>query len=375
MKHIIQWTGCSLTALVLLTSCGSKPQQQAPPPTSVNVVDVTKGDAVYYDEYPATITPLNQVDIKPQVAGNITGIFFKDGQQVHKGQKLYQIDQQQYQAAYEQAVANVSVSEANLVKAQQDADRYTFLAQQDAIAKQILDHALADLESAKKQLAAAKANVNSVETNLKYAAIYAPFDGTIGISQVKVGTAVYAQTLLNTVSSDNPIAVDIAIDQTEIVRFNNYLQKGTNAADSVFTISLPDGSVYPHPGNVYLLDRAVDPQTGTIKTRLVFDNPKSDLKAGVTCNIRVKNNSGSNTLLIPYKAVVEQLGEFFVFIDADNKALQRKVVLGNKINDKVIVKSGLNGDEKIITDGVQKVRDSSAIQVGPPKKPQQPVSK
>ena len=233
-----------------------------------------EGSATYYDLYPATVTPLNQVDIKPQVSGNITGIFFKDGQFVRKGMKLYEIDQQQYKAAYEQAMANVHVAEANESKAQQDADRYTDLAKNDAIAKQILDHAVADLESSKKQVEAAKANVASVETNLKYSIISAPFDGTIGISQVKIGTSVYQQTLLNSISSDDPMAVDIAVDQIEIPRFTEYLDKGTNDKDSIFTLVLPDGSVYENPGHLVLLDRSVDPQTGTIKARLVFPNKK-----------------------------------------------------------------------------------------------------
>lgn len=359
------------TAFVfLLASCADKKsqQQQAPPPTPIAIYTVEKGNATYYDLYPATVTPLNQVDIKPQVSGNIIGIFFQDGQEVHKGQKLYQIDQQQYKGVYEQAIANLNVSKANLAKSQQDADRYTELAKQDAIAKQTLDHQMADLESAKKQVEAAQANVSTVQTNLKYSVISAPFDGTIGISQVKVGTSVYQQTLLNTVSSDNPMAVDIAIDQSEITRFSEYLGKRTNDTDSTFTLVLPDGSIYPYTGHLVLLDRAVDPETGTIKARIVFPNKGKILKPGVTTNIRVKHGSGENSLLIPYKSVVEQLGEYFVYVvNSDNKAIEHKVSLGIKINDKIVVKTGLQEGEKVVTEGVQKLRDSSVVQVVPPK--------
>jgi RND family efflux transporter MFP subunit len=372
MRNSIRWIGF-VSLISGLASCGDSgkknPQQQAPPPVAVTLYTVEPGNATYFDHYPATVTPLNQVDIKPQVSGNIIDISFKDGQHVKKGQKLYEIDQQQYRAAYEAAVANLNVAKANLAKAQQDADRYTDLAKKDAIARQTLDHALADLESQKRQVDAAQANVQSVETNLKYSVISAPFEGTIGISQVKVGTSVYPQTLLNSISSDDPLAVDIAVDQSEIPRFSQYLQTPPKDKDSLFTISLPDGSLYPYPGHLYLLDRQVDPQTGTIRARLVFPNAKGMLKPGLTTNVHIRHMGGDHTLLIPYKAVVEQLGEFFVYQASGGRAIQRKVSLGQKIGDKIIVRSGVQEGDKVITEGVQKLRDSAAIQTGPPKAP------
>jgi RND family efflux transporter MFP subunit len=368
MRNSFRWIG--LVAITLgLAHCGDKQsaQQQTPPPVAVNVFTVQTGNATYYDLYPATVTPLNQVDIKPQVSGNISAIFFKDGQAVRKGQKLYEIDQQQYKAAYEQAIANLDVAKANLAKAQQDADRYTELAQKDAIARQVLDHALADLESSKRQVQAAQANVTSVETNLKYSSIPAPFDGTIGISQVKVGTAVYPQTLLNSVSSDDPMAVDIAVNQSEIPSFSRYLAHGTKDKDSIFTVLQNDGSIFPYSGHVFFIDRAVDPQTGTIKVRLIFANPQKLLKPGVTTNVRIRHDAGDSSLLIPYKAVVEQLGEYFVFVVNGGRAFQHKVSLGAKINDKVVVKTGVQQGDSIVTDGVQKIRDSAMIQAGGPR--------
>jgi membrane fusion protein (multidrug efflux system) len=310
---------------------------------------------------------LNQVDIKPQVSGNIVGIFFKDGQRVRKGQKLYEIDQQQYKAAVDQAIANLNVAKANLARSQQDYDRYEDLAKQDAIARQTLEHQAADLEANKRQVEAAEANVATVKTNLNYSEIFAPFDGTIGISMVKVGTSVYPQTLLNSVSTDDPMAVDVAVDQAEIPKFTSFFLKGTNPKDSIFTAVLPDGSVYPHPGQVYLIDRSVDPTTGTIKVRITFSNPQNELKAGLTTNIRVKHDAGDSSILIPFKSATEQLGEYYVFVADSGHAYQRKVALGTRIGGMIVVRSGLKPGEKIVTDGVQKLRDSSAIQVGPPK--------
>jgi RND family efflux transporter MFP subunit len=369
MENITRWTGLVIIVSGLMAACGNdKPAgPAAPPPVSVSVYTVTPGDATYFDSYPATVAALNQVDIKPQVSGNITHIFFQDGQHVRKGAPLYEIDQQQYKAAYEASVANLNVSKANLAKAQQDADRYTDLSQKDAIARQTLDHALADLESTKRQVDAAQANVASVQTNLKYSMIYAPFDGTIGISQVKLGTAVYQQTLLNTVSSDNPLAVDVALDEKQIARFTALLQQKPGANDSTFTFVQPDGSAYPYPGHILLLDRAVDPTTGTIKARLTFPNPKNALRPGVTGNVRVQNRGAIGSLLIPFKSVVEQMGENFVFVLGDsNKVAQRKVMLGAHVADKVVAVDGVKEGDKVVTDGVQKLRDGVKVNAEAP---------
>ncbi len=354
--------------IVIMTSCGSsnKPAEapKAPPPVPVAVYTVQKGSAVYYDEYPATVVALNEVQLRPQVAGYITGIYFKDGQRVTKGQKLYSIDQQQYQASYNQAVANLNVAKANLGKAQQDADRYAELQKNDAIARQTVEHAQADLQASKMQLEAANANVQSVQTNVRYSTIYAPFEGTIGISLVKMGTAVSpGQTILNTVSSDNPIAVDVALDQKEITRFLKLQQTGNGAKDSIFSLALPDQSIYPYPGQISLIDRAVDPQTGTIKARITFPNKDKLLKAGMSCNIHVKNNGNEQSLLIPAKAVMEQMGEYFVYVVGDsNKVAQHKIITGQVINDKIMVKSGLKENDEIVIEGVQKMRDGVVVQ-------------
>ena len=313
MKYLL-----AVFIIVSLASCGGKKedakQNQPPPAVPVAVTQVKDTAAVYFDEFPATITPLTEVEIRPQVAGYITGIFFKDGQHVTKGQKLYTIDPQQYRGQYEQAVANLNVAKANQARAQQDAERYQQLAEQDAIARQVLEHSMADLNTAKSQVAAQMANVSAVQTSLKYATIYAPVSGTIGISQVKYGASVSpGSTVLNTVSSDDPTAVDFYIDEKNLPRFVQLQKDKPNPADSVFTISLPGGYVYEKTGQIYLIDRAVDPQTGTIKVRLVFPNPDLLLRPGMTCNARVKSNANKNQILIPFKSVVEQMGEYFVY--------------------------------------------------------------
>jgi RND family efflux transporter MFP subunit len=349
-----------ITAAVF--SCSHPAPPPPPPPTAVNVYTVKKGSAQYYNSYPATITSVNEVEVRPQVAGYITGIFFKEGQFVEKGQKLYSIDQQQYRGAYEQAVAQLHASEANLTKLQQDADRYEELGKQDAIAQQTVQHAEADLEAGKKQVDAAKANVSAMEVNLRYSTIYAPLSGTIGISNVKIGASVSpGSTLLNTISSDNPIAADVALDENLIPFIQKEYRDNKLIADSIFTLTLSDQTKYPYPGTIYIVDRAVDPQTATIKVRLLFPNQKNLLRPGMSANLNVLNNSGAETILIPYRAVVEQMAEYFVFTVNGDSVIQKKIFIGQQIRDMVVVKSGLEENETIVLDGVQKLKNGAKI--------------
>lgn len=350
-----------IAALFLLSSCGDKKAQQMPtvPPVPVTIEAVQIMDASYHDEYPATVTALDMVELRPQVSGFITGVHFNDGSRVRKGQLLYSIDMQLYEANYDQAVANLNVQEANLVKAQKDANRYNELAKNDAVAKQSVDNADAALEVAKKQVDASKANIKGVQTNVRYTRVYAPFDGTIGISLVKKGAAVTAgQTILNTVSTDNQLAVDFNVDQKEIYYFSNLIQKRKANNDSTFTLAFGN-EVYPYKGKILLMDRAVDPQTGTIKTRLAFPNPKNLLRSGMTGTVRVLSIS-KKAVVIPYKAISEQLGEFFVYVPSDsNKVTQKRVQLGTTLGAKIIVKEGLKQGDKIIIEGIQNLREGT----------------
>ncbi len=352
-----------LLAAFIISSCGGKKQAPpaAPPPVNVKLMSVTSSDAVYYDEYPATVVPLNQVELKPQVSGFITGVHFQDGARVRKGQLLYSIDAQLYGANYEQAMATLSVQEANVAKAQREANRYHELDKNEAVAKQLVDNMDAALEVAKRQRDAARANVRAVQTSVRYTKVFAPFDGVIGISAVKVGTAVSAgQTILNTVSTDNQLAVDFNIDQKEIFRFTNLI-KVQNPADSTFTLKFGT-DVYPYNGKILLIDRAVDQQTGSIKTRLVFPNKENLLRAGMSGTVRVLNNAAVKSIVIPHKAVTEQLGEFFVYVAGDSsKVSQRKLVLGQALGTNIIVKEGLKEGEKIVVEGVQNLREGAVI--------------
>ncbi|MDN3584889.1 efflux RND transporter periplasmic adaptor subunit [Mucilaginibacter flavus] len=375
-------------SILLFAAC----QQKQPPQNTevpVNLFKVKAKKVLYYDKYPSTTAALSQVSLLPQVQGAITGIFFTEGTEVKKGQKLYEIDKRIYRDSYDAAVANRKVTEGTLTQAQQDADRYEYLNKYNAVAKQLYDHAVITLENAKSQVKSADQAVRTAKTNLGYADVYAPFDGTIGLSQVKLGNVVTAgTTVLNTISTDNPMAVDFVINEKQLPKFERLQQNKHEPTDSLFTILLADNSLYPVNGKIAVIDRAVNSQTGAITIRLVFPNPKGMLRVGMSCVVRVHNQEPGPQIVVPGKAVVEQMGEYFVYTAKDtmmnnpkagadsakNKikklvAFQKKVQVGETIGPNMIIKSGIDEGERVIVDGVQLLHDGSKIttanKVGP----------
>jgi membrane fusion protein (multidrug efflux system) len=358
----------------LLAACGKKEEaQQAGPPPAVPVAvyKVQAEKVVSSDTYPATVVPLNEVQLLAEVSGYLTDIYVKDGQKVTKGQKLYAIDRTRYAAAVDQGRAQLQVARTNYVRVAKDAERYQRLAAQDAIALQQVDVSKADVANALSQIAAAQASLRSLELDVRHSVITAPLTGTIGIAQVKLGALVsQGQTLINTVSAEDPIAVDVNIGEQDIARFTKLQQAKGVRQDSIFTLQVPGGKVYKMPGKIVTLDRAVDPQTGTLKVRVQFANPQHLLKAGMNATLRVLNQDTGEQLVIPARAVTEQMGEFYVYVVGDSsKVSQRKVVTGTKVKDKTVVRQGLKAGETIVSDGIQNLHEGSKIQVGDPTKP------
>jgi len=358
--------GIVILGSLSLASCGGNkaPQQQGPPPAvPVTTYKVADQPVTTTDTYPGVVVALNEVELRAQVGGYITAIYVKDGQKVNKGQKLYEIDRTKYIAAYNSAKANLAVAKANRDKTKKDADRYTKLAQQDAVAKQRVDYALTDLANAESQVTAAQASVSSAANDLQRSIIVSPLNGTIGISQVKLGALVSpGTTLLNTVSTNNPIAVDIAVGQEEIPRFEQMKKNPQAVKDSLFSIQLPDGSIYKRQGHIVAIDRAVDPATGTIKVRISYPNETNKLFAGMTVNLNALNKAPQHQLVIPFKAVSEMLGQYNVMVVGDSsKAVPRIVKLGKQFEQNIVITDGLKSGEVIVLEGVQNVRPGAVV--------------
>jgi membrane fusion protein (multidrug efflux system) len=352
-------------------------------PIPVNLFTVKAQPVVYYDRYTSTTVALYQVNLLSQVQGYITGIFFKEGSHVRKGDKLYEIDRRIYESNYNAAADNLKVAEGNLKQAQQDADRYEYLNNNQAVAKQVYDHAIITLENAKNSYKSAAEAFNNSKTNLNYSVITAPFDGTIGFSQVKPGDyTTPGQTILNTISSDDPIGVDFLINEKQLLYFENLQNNKDQPSDSLFTLILPDNSFYSLTGKISVIDRAVNSQTGTLRIRLVFPNPKSSLRSGMSCIVRVRNQDSSPQLLIPNKAVIEEMGEYSIYLAKDSVmvspadtartahglkgnhslfAFQKRVQTGVTIGSNVIIKKGIKEGDKIVVDGVQSLHNGSQI--------------
>ncbi|UXP32740.1 efflux RND transporter periplasmic adaptor subunit [Reichenbachiella agarivorans] len=348
---------------VVAAACtgGNSSPRQAGAPATVTTIGVALKEVEGVDTYPARVVPVNQVELRPQLSGYITKIFVKDGAEVKKGQNLYEIDRTKYVASFQQAKANVSTAEANLARVEQDLKRYEALQAKDAIAGQKVDYAKADYETAKAQVAAAKAQLSSTSNDLQYSIIKAPFSGTIGIHNVRIGTQVSpGQPLLNTLSSDDPVAVDFVINEKEIPRFNRL--KKEEQPDSLFSLLFSDGTKYPYSGKVIAIDRAVGVQTGTLTIRLSFPNPERDLIPGMTMNLEVLNQDHGKQITIPYKAVVEQMGEYFVYTVQDGTAHQVRIQLGTIVGEGIVVRSGLKGGETLVVDGLQKLREGVPVQ-------------
>ena len=399
-------------------SCKPKP---TPPtlPVAVNLMTATARPVTYYDRYPATTVAISQVALSAQVTGYITSINFTEGTHVHKGQLLYKLDERLYTAAVDQAKAALRVDSGNLLLTQQDADRYAYLAKYKAIATQLVDHANIALQNAKDSVIAAQQQLKTAVTNLTYSNIYAPFDGTIGISQVRIGNLVSpGTTILNTISTDNPVGVDFLVNEAQLPHIEELQAGKGKQIDSLFTILLPNQQLYPHTGKILFIDRAVDPQTGAIDVRLVFPNPDYILRPGMSTVVRVHNQDEKPQIVVPGRAVVEQMGEYFLFVAKDTvlktpaggggsgsggggasggspggagesaakngsdtakgtdtvetpklRAFQKKVQLGQTIGPNVVIKSGINVGDRIVVDGVQAIHEGSRINATPAKQP------
>src|SRR5580698_5994120 len=401
-------------AMLIATGCGRTTHAaSAPRPLEVAVVEVQQRDVPLYREWIGTVDGFVNAEIKAQVSGYLVKQEYTEGSFVQQGQLLFQIDPRPFQADSDQAEgrlaqaqgqlaqaraqlaqaeAEVAVADANQHRVQLDVDRYTPLVQQHAITQQDLDNSTQNNMAAKAQLQAAKAQVETdnaqitaataavqsataaVETsriNLGFTRLTAPIDGIPGIALLQVGALVSpASGAITTVSTLDPVKVYFTISEQEYLERKREFptpEKFLEArARLQLELILADGTTYPEKGKVYFADRQVDVRTGAIRVAGLFPNPGNILRPGQYGRVRAAVDIDHGALLVPQQAVFDQQGtRQLAVVGGDNKVIIRPVTLGETVGHDWIISEGLKPGERVVVDGVQKVRPGMLVDPKP----------
>ena len=359
-----------LFATLILTtiSCGDKSGKQgyAGMAPTVSVATANYSAISLQREFPATLVSSKQTKLVSDVGGRVEDILFKEGGHVDRAQPLYTIDKSLYQAAYDEAVAQLKIAQTNLVTAQTDAQRYQNLWDHNAVDEIQLAHAKAQVEVQKATVDASAAAVARAKTNLEHATVVAPFGGSTNVSNVRLGDLVVPnQTILVTIVDNSNMRADFYVPQGQFVAM---LSKADDAGASLpkFNLVLPDGSPYSSEGKLDFVDNTVDPTTGTILVRLIFPNRDKILKSGMNCVVRSEENNQQKYLVVPQQAVQQVLNEYYVYAVNDSGIVKdKKITPGQSSGGFQIVTSGLKSGEKVIVEGVEKVRPNQHVKTVP----------
>ena len=372
-----------VAVLLVLAGCGKSEQSQARPP-EVEVVQVEQKDVPISKEWVGTLEGFVNAQIRPQITGYLLRQSYKDGSFVRKDQLLFEIDPRTFHpvvgqtkgqlAAAEQQLAQ---AEANQVKAQLDVNRYVPLAKEQAVTQQDLDNAVqanlaaqAAVRAAKAQIDAAKAQLDSAQVNLGFTKVVSLIDGIAGIAQAQIGDLVGPTNLLTTVSMVDPIKVYFPVSEQEYL---NYIKENPDAAKRAaqegqlgLELILADGSLYPRKGTFSLADRQVDVKTGTLRLEGRFPNPGNILRPGQFARVRAVTKTRRGALLVPQRAVTELQGSYQVaVVGSDNKVEIRPVVVAERVDTEWIIDKGLKSGERVIAEGIQRVRQGMTVNPKP----------
>jgi membrane fusion protein (multidrug efflux system) len=354
--------------LAATVACSKTEAPPPPPPPDVEVAEVVQRDVPIYMELVGATLGSQDVEIRARVEGYLASMNFTEGSFVKKGQLLYKIDPEEFQQVLAQAEGNVATARARLEKTNNDVARYKPLAAQQAISQQELDNALSAQEAAKAQVAAYDAVVAKTKLDLAYTTITAPVDGLIGTTQKKAGSLVGRgeNTLLNTISQINPILFRCAIAEAEYLRLARLGDRNRAAIEKQFGVELilADGSVFNHKGRLDAVERAVDPTTGTLTGQFLFPNPERILRPNQYGRARFVTEVKQDALLVPQRAMQEIQGLYSVMVvKPDATVEQRMVKADERIGNLWLIKSGVKPGEKVIVEGIQKVRPGIQVNV------------
>src|SRR5438046_189166 len=378
-----RWQVIATVILMGSVGCGKAELPQARPP-EVEVVQVEQKDVPIWNEWVGTLEGLVNAQIKPQVLGYLLRQTYKEGSFVKKGELLFEIDPRTFQAALDQTKAQLAnaeqqlaQAEANQVKIQLDANRYTPLAKEQAVTQQELANAIqanvaaqAQVRAAKAQIDAAKAQVAAAQLNLGFTKIVSLIDGIAGVAQAQIGDLVGPTSLLTTVSTLDPIKVYFPVSEKGYL---NYIKENPDAAKRAeqerqlgLEMILADGSRYPHEGSFSFADRQVDVKTGTLRLQGLFPNPGNILRPGQFARVRAVTKTRRGALLVPQRAVTELQGSYQVaVVGKDNKVSIRPVKVGERTGSQRVVDAGLKPGERLIAERIQRVRQRMTVNPKP----------
>ena len=354
-------------AVLSLAGCGQE-KAAAPQATLVRSMQVIKRDTPLVYDYTGFVQAQQEMELKAQVSGQITGKYFNGGDTVQAGQVLYTIDPRTYRANLLQAQANLANARAALATASVDAERYTKLYEQSAVSKQTLDNAIMARDQAQANVNAQEALVENAQIDMNETSVTAPFTGRIDTTALEVGNYVTdGQTTMATISNTDPVFVEFSIAEPEYLKLANAaVERGEAAPLENLSIVLSDGSTYGLSGRVAEVNRALTNNTGTLTIKALFDNPNRVLLPGMFAHVQATAGTKPDALLIPQRAVTEMMYKKFVYvIGADNKVEMREVTLGPRVGRLWMVESGLNGDENLVVEGTAKVSAGAVVNPEP----------
>ena len=354
--------------LVALTSCNQQPPaKQALPPASVTVSKPVRKEIADWNEFTGRTAAVNLVNITARVSGYIVNIPFKEGDMIHKGDLLYQIDPRPYQDVYDQALGQLKQAQANQQLQEVTYERQAHLQQTNVIAKEDYDTALSNKNQAAAQVISAQAAVNAAQLNLEFTRVISPIDGRVGRQLVNIGNLVQADsTQLTTVVSIDPIYAYFSMDELAALGYQRLVRDGKLASTSdgkaLVYLRLQDENGFPHEGTVNFADNAYDTTTGTLLIRATFQNHDGFLTPGNFVRVRIASSPQYEALLVADRAIGTDQDQIFVYvIDSKNIAQLRHVTVGPMADGLRVVKSGLKPDDVIVVNGILKVRPNSPV--------------
>ena len=354
-----------LLLIFILPGCGKgqKEGQQAP---VVEVVNVIQKDVPIYYEWVGTTDGFVNATIRAQVQGYLIKQNYQEGDFVKKGQLLFEIDPRLFQAALDQAKASLAGAEARWTAAKADLTRVKPLAAQNAVSQKTLDDSIGTEQSSAASVLSARANVEKAALDLNFTKVVSLIDGIAGIAKTQVGDLVGPGSVeeLTTVSTVDPIKVYINMSEQEYLKASEIKDKDVEKMS--LELILSDGSIYPHQGRFFLADRQVDVKTGTIKVGAIFKNPTRLLRPGQFAKVKVAVTTKKGALLVPQRAVTELQGSYQVaVVGPDNKVDIRPVKATYRVGTLWVIEEGLKPGERVIAEGIQKVRQGIPVNPKP----------